>query len=123
MKIADNYSPNVNQNMTFTICLMNRSGTDQTISEVDDLFDDAFFYTNCGASAPGISCDHALGNGGTLRWFANFVVPNGQTVRLTVTGNYHAAGDYCNDGSKYTVLDSNSVPIGNPQGVCYTVRP
>jgi hypothetical protein len=124
--MSDNYNPRRNQDITYTICIIN-NGPPVTISEVVDNFPNSWTSVGCNAQTdPTIGCDiGAVSPGGSVRWFSNFTVNTGQTLRLNVTGHYDlpAGTHVCNTTSDYTITKSDSSVVTGGNDVCVDIAP
>ena len=117
----------VQEKRNINICIIN-NGPPITIKSADDTFDNRWSFTNCdafdgsGTRITTITCSYFA----SVQWVANnYTIGTGQSLTLTVTGNYQvtAKTQFCNTAARYTILDSNDQPISGGNDACVDVSP
>jgi hypothetical protein len=139
VKIASNYTPQVGEQVTFTICIMNRTNAAVDIREITDGFTSQWVFQGARCdwspkSRSDLGCTtDGLVTGGTAAW-GNPNTPIGQAITLQMgedinliaIGAFNASGQICNgpqngSGIGYVVTKmDNSTLTGN--NVCVDVQ-
>jgi uncharacterized repeat protein (TIGR01451 family) len=131
VKTASNYTPGVGQQISYTICIINTSGGQILLRDVQDTLPDQWFWGSPSCSFSAVPARSDLGcngastiNGGPPIAWANPTLgqpvtlnPNDR-INLTVTGSYQGAGvsagqQWCNSGATdivITLFDGTVVP-------------
>ena len=131
-KIASNYTPNVGQDISYTICITNATGAQVLIKDIQDSLPNEWFWgsPSCSFTAVPSRSDLACSPPGSVNgWSVSWGNPTlgqpvmlnpGDRIDLIITGSYQGAGalpgqQKCNRvGSDYNVtLWDNSVRPGN----------
>jgi hypothetical protein len=136
-KIANTYATAPNQQVTYTICIYNNTGTPVFIQDIQDTFPSEWSWVpfgNCGPTTATVGCVIPISNGGTVIW-ANpqpgsppITIPDGQQLNLTVSGSYQSSAPgglpWCNRyGSEFIVNVIGSPLIQtDPIDACVAVQ-
>lgn len=112
-KTVDKANAAVGENVTFTICIFNRSGAAVPIQLVTDTFPNQWEYIGCTGSG-GLGCaSDGSPTGGTVAWGSGstYSLPDGADLTLTVTGRYTGAlPNVCNDAGDYMIMFADGRP-------------
>lgn len=112
-KTVDKATAAPGENVTFTICIFNRSGAAVPIQQITDTFPNTWEYVTCSATG-GLGCtqDGSV-TGGIVSWGtgSTYQLADGADLTLTVTGRYPAAQPVvCNDAADYAIAFADGRP-------------
>jgi hypothetical protein len=134
-KVATTYNTGPNQPITFTICIVNRTGGPVFIQDIQDTFPNQWAWLTgnpCGSDSAAVACSQPIGPfGGGVTWFDSsgpITLNNFEQLNLTVNGSYvgpdPSGQPWCNRYGTELIVNVNGSPLiqTDPVDACVTIQ-